>query len=108
MRAGISLSSEKMRRSNKNKGTEKQQQQTDDANNDAIASGSHMEAGEHSAGSLLSETPTVADIMSVTTSQNVDKRFETLQTSIVDLKQTMADVKKRISETETGLTEHKT
>lgn len=81
-----------MGRSNKNKGTENQQQQRDNANDDAIASGSHMEAsGEHTIGTQLSEAPTVADIMSAINnlSQNVDKRFDSLQTSIADFNQTM-------------------
>lgn len=100
-----------MGRSNKNKGTENQQQQRDDANDDAIASGSHMEAsGEHTIGTQLSEAPTVADIMSAINnlSQNVDKRFDSLQTSIADFNQTMADVERRLSKTESGLNEHET
>lgn len=100
-----------MGRSNKNKGTENQQQQKDDASDDAIASGSHMEAsGEHTIDTQLSETPTVADIMSAINnlSQNVDKRFDSLEKSIADFNQTIADVERRLSETESGLNEHET
>lgn len=74
-----------MGRSNKGKGAEnqQQQQQVDGANSEANASGNHMEeaSGEHTDDTPLSETPTATDIMSAINqlSQNVDKRFDTLQ-----------------------------
>lgn len=37
-------------------------------------------------------------------SQNIDSRFETLHKSLTDLKQAMADVEKRVTSNESGLT----
>lgn len=97
-----------MGKTNKNKGAGGQQQ-ADDANSEANASGSHMEAGaEHTVTTPPSETPTATDIMSAITrlSQNVDTRFDKLQISLADLKQTMADVEERVTSNESGLNEH--
>ena len=100
-----------MGRSNKSKGAEnQQQQQVDAANSEANVSGNHMEeaSGEHTDDTPLSETPTATDIMFAINqlSQNVDKRFDTLQVSLADLRQTMADIEERVTSNENGLNEY--
>ena len=99
-----------MGRSNKSKGAENQQQQVDAANSEANATGNHMEeaSGEHTDDTPLSETPTATDIMFAINqlSQNVDKRFDTLQVSLADLRQTMADIEERVTSNENGLNEY--
>ena len=66
--------------------------------------------GEHTDDTLLSETPTATDIMFAINqlSQNVDKRFDTLQISLVDLRQTMVDIEERVTSNENGLNKHET
>ncbi|KAG7507637.1 hypothetical protein JOB18_040335 [Solea senegalensis] len=88
-------------------GTEKQP--TDSSNSEAIASSNRIEAsGEHIDAVLPGEMPTATDIMSAINqlSQNVDKSFDTLQISLADLKQTMADVEERLTSNKSGLNEH--
>ena len=67
-------------------------------------------SGEHTDNTPLSETPTATDILPAINqlSQNVDKRFDTLQMALADLKQTMADIEERVTSNESGLNKHKT
>lgn len=91
-------------RTTKTKGTDKQP--TDGANSEANANGYRMEAsGENTDAAPLSETPTTTNIMSAINrlSQVVDKRFDTFQISLAELKRTMADVEESATSNESGL-----
>lgn len=97
-----------MGKPNKGKGTEKQRQ-ADDASDEANSSTCHMEASSQYMEAVPpGEKPTSTDILLAINhlSQNVNERFDTLQTSLADLKQAMADVEERVISAESGLNEH--
>jgi len=91
---------ETMGKTNKTKRAE--EQPIDGANSEANTSSEHTDAAPPS------ESPSVTDIISAINrlSQNVNTRFDTLQISLTDLKQTMAAVEERVTSNESGLNEH--
>ncbi|KAF3856730.1 hypothetical protein F7725_017453 [Dissostichus mawsoni] len=87
----------------KTKSAEKQT--TTEETNDGASVNTRLDAS-----SDQDESPTRTDIMAAINqlNQNVDSKFELLNASIADLKQSLSEVEQRVISTEGGLNEHET